>query len=52
MEGTRRDGGIRGKKGRVIKVGEVRGKKDESVDEAFRESIRPFKICHGGKQIA
>ena len=45
-------GGIRGKKVRVIKFGVVRGRMGECVDEAFRENVRPFKICHGRKPNA
>ena len=42
-----RDGWIRGKKVRVI-----RGRMGECVDEAFRENVRPFNICHGRKPNA
>ena len=34
----RRDGGIRGKKVRVIKFGLIRGRMGDCVDEAFREN--------------
>ena len=48
--GVRRDGGIRGKRVREFKVGAIRGIMGECDFEAFRENIRPFMICHGGKQ--
>ena len=47
-----RDGGIRGKEVRLIKVGVIRVRVGESFDEAFRESARKFKNCHGRKPKA
>ena len=43
------DGGIRGNKVRMGKVGVIRGRMGEGSDEAFRESARKFMICHGRK---
>ena len=50
--GVRGDGGIREKKVRVNKVGMIRVIMGKCVFGAFRENIRPFKICHGGKPNA